>query len=104
MLNKEIHTRMLFCNNGFPVGDSRLSSMGSPGSNPRWQFYALYTLTENTYLTIHNIKHISIQQIAVSWTVSLNLPPKYLHESNTNEGKGQHGFQAMDKGRERVDQ
>ena len=103
MLNKEIHTRMLFCNNGFPVGDSRLSSMGSPGSNPRWQFYALYTLTENTYLTIH-IKHISIQQIGMNWKVSFNLPPKCLLESKTNEGKGQHGFQAMDKARERVDQ
>ena len=38
---------MLFCNNGFPVGDSKLSSVGTPGSKPRWQFYASYTLTEN---------------------------------------------------------
>lgn len=38
----------------------------APGSSPKWQFYALYTLTENIYLKISNIKHLSIQEIAMT--------------------------------------
>ena len=67
---------MLFCNNGFPVGDSKLSSVGTPGSKPRWQFYASYTLTENTYLTIDNLKCISIQEIVMNWKIPFHLPPE----------------------------
>ena len=67
---------MLFCNSGFPMGDSKLSSVVTPGSKPRWQFYASLTLTENTYLTIYNLKCISIQERAMNWKIPFHLSPE----------------------------